>query len=296
MSVADDLARARTFLFVPGDRPDRFARACASGADVVILDLEDAVGAEHKVVARRTVADFVRRTTSEEGPVISVRVNDPSSDHGAADLRELASTDVAAVVVPKVSGPDDVDAVVTSLAPGTSVLALVETAAAILALPEIAAAGTTRLLLGHLDLAAELGLDPEDDDALWPARFSLLVASAAAGLPAPVDGVPVQLRDAALAEAAARRSVRAGFGARLCVHPDQVEPIHAGLLPTQTELTWARRVLEAMLRRDVGVVDGALVDEPVLLRARSIMARAGRDHPTPSSDGRPSSKEHDAHS
>jgi citrate lyase subunit beta / citryl-CoA lyase len=276
-----DLAGARTLLFVPGDRPDRFATALASEADCVVVDLEDAVAAGAKELARGHVAELLRQPPPK--PVV-VRINHPATPWGEDDLVALVALagrpGLCGVMVPKADSTLLLDDV--SRRTGLPLLPLVETAAGILAAPALATApGVVRLVLGHLDLAAELGIDPADELRLAPARFALVVASAAAGLPGPVDGVSTDVRDLERVAAETRSALAAGCTARLCIHPDQVAAVHRSLAPVDDELAWARSVLAAVEEGGVTLLEGRMVDRPVLLRARSVMARATRSVPTP---------------
>ncbi|MFF7196045.1 HpcH/HpaI aldolase/citrate lyase family protein [Streptomyces sp. NPDC008079] len=271
--VADALGRARSFLFVPGDRPERFDRALASGADAVVVDLEDAVPPDAKEAALANATALLGRA-----PGVVIRVNDPRTHRGSADLAALgAAGGPVAVVVPKAEDAATVAAVLAALPPGSAVLPLIETAVGVLDARLIAAApGVVRLVFGHLDLCAQLGLRPDDTARLVPARFALVAASAAAGLPAPVDGVCTEVRDRETVLAQARASLDSGFTGKLCIHPAQVPAVHEALAPDPDELAWALRVLELTTEDEVKLVDGHMVDRPVHLRARSIAARADR--------------------
>lgn len=265
---------ARSFLFVPGDRPERFTKAEHSGADIVVLDLEDAVAPDAKLAARDHVLTYLRSRKSELP--IAVRVNSPQTADGEADLAALGGlSSEFGVVVPKA----DVASmqVARSLLPAaTALMPLVESARGIhdawlLAEGE----SVVRLLFGHLDLAAELGIDPDDDASLTPARFVLRAASAAASLVPPVDGVSRDFRDPSRVAADTAASLRAGFTAKLCIHPAQVAVVHEALLPTSSDVDWARRVIEAGNVEGVSAVGGMMVDRPVLLRAEDILRRSG---------------------
>jgi len=153
------------------------------------------------------------------------------------------------------------------------VVGLVETPRGLLAAHALARSGAVaRLALGNVDLALALGVDPASRAALAPARWSLVVASAAEGLPPPVDGVTTVLDDQALLESDVSYARELGFAARLCIHPRQVVPTNAAMSPSAEERAWAERVL-AHGRLGVGVVDGAMVDPPVIERARRIRAQ-----------------------
>jgi citrate lyase subunit beta/citryl-CoA lyase len=263
--------RARSFLFVPGDRPERFERALSSGSDVVVVDLEDAV----VPAAKESALGHVVELLTSRAPVV-IRVNDPRTPRGADDLAVLATVGTrVAVMVPKAEDPDTIRRVREVLGPEASILPLVETAAGVLGVAALAATtGVTRLVFGHLDLCAELSLGPEDLIRLAPARFALVAGSAAAGLPAPVDGVCTEVRDAEQILFQARQSVESGFTGKLCIHPAQVPLVHQAMAPGDDELAWARKVLDTTTEHDVTVVDGRMVDRPVYLRALSIVTRA----------------------
>ncbi|WP_030831257.1 HpcH/HpaI aldolase/citrate lyase family protein [Streptomyces hygroscopicus] len=272
----------RTLLFVPGDRPERFAKAAASGADGVLVDLEDAVAPGAKTVAREAA---VRWLGTHDG---FVRINAADTPWHAADLAALTGARrLRGVVLPKSSTADGVAGVLRRLPAGVPVLALVESALGVREAAAIAQVpGVARLLFGSVDLALDMDLvpsEPDEPELLW-ARSALVVASRAAGLPAPLDGVHTQLDDEAGLAAAARRSRGLGFGGRLCVHPRQVGVVHRAWLPTDAELEWARRVVRAAGNRDGAAVrvDGQMIDRPRLRRARSLL---GAHRATP--PGRP---------
>ena len=272
MTLTDELAAARSFLFVPGDRPDRFARALSSSADVVVLDLEDAVAPQSKGPAREHVLGLLAEGMPHK-PVV-VRINHPTTPWGSDDLAAVGRLDaLAGVMVPKADSPELLLHVSRS-AP-VPLLPLVETASGVLGAPGLAsAAGVVRLAFGHLDLGAELAIDPADAVRLSAARLALVLASAAAGIAAPIDGVTSQVHDQVLVAADTRAALASGFTARLCIHPGQVDTVHTALAPDEDELARAQAVLAAATNGGVAVIDGRMVDRPVLIRARSVVARA----------------------
>jgi citrate lyase subunit beta / citryl-CoA lyase len=262
-------AAARSFLFVPGDRPERFEKAAASGADAVIIDLEDAVAPAAKEAARHNAAEWLRA-----GRPALVRVNAvgaPGHEHDIAALRGLG----AAVVVPKAESAEALAAVHAALG-GVDVVALVESVRGVRAVDSLAsAAGVRRLALGNADLAAELGVDAGSHAALALVRSTLVLASAGAGLPAPVDGPTIAFDRPEVLEADLVHARELGFGGKLCIHPRQVAAANEALRPGEAELAWARRILEAAGSTDgVVAVDGAMIDAPVVRRAEQIVARA----------------------
>ena len=258
----------RSYLFVPGDRPERIAKARAGGADAVIVDLEDAVAPANKLAARDAVAGAL----DPAQPVV-LRINGADTEWFADDARLAAHAGVAAVMLPKAAAAEPV-AALRSASGGKPVLALIESAAGMANLKTLAAtAGITRLVFGSIDF--QLDLDIADDDlALLPFRMRLVLASRVAGLPAPVDGVTTALDDAARIEAEARRARALGFGGKLCIHPKQVAIVNDAFSPSAQELAWAQRVVDAAAAAGGAAVavDGKMVDAPVLARARRLLA------------------------
>ena len=265
----------RTYLFVPGNRPERFAKALASGADAVILDLEDAVADDAKAVARDAIARWAATAAPAERARIAVRVNAAASAEHANDLRMLRDAGIALVMLPKAESAAQLDAVCAAL-PGARLLALIESARGVAAVDAIAnAAGVERLVFGTLDLALDLDLDiAMQSDGLSHAASRLVLASKLAGLASPVSGVTPQIDDEARLLADFAWSRRHGMHARLCIHPRQVAPIHAALAPDAEALAWARRVLAAEAESPgAAQLDGRMIDRPVVLQAQRTLQR-----------------------
>jgi citrate lyase subunit beta/citryl-CoA lyase len=268
----------RTYLFVPGNRPERFAKALASPADIVVLDLEDAVSAEDKGHARESVCDQLAGMPAEKRARVVVRINDVGSPWHALDLRALLQCGATQVMLPKAEAAGQIASVRAAM-PDASVLALIESARGVAAVDDIAKApGLVRLVFGTLDLALDLDLDIEAGaEGLAYAAGRIAVASRVAGLVAPVAGVTPQLDDETrlLADLALAR--RFGFGAKLCIHPKQVAPIHRALQPSPEAIEWANRVLAAEAASPgAAKLDGRMVDRPVVLQAERIVARSSR--------------------
>ena len=244
----------------PASRPDRFDEGRGHRRRVVILDLEDAVAAADKARARADVAAWL---ATYDGSV-QVRVNAPGTGDLAADLAALApSVDLR---LPKIGSPADLDAVA-----GRRVHAILESAAGVEAALEIGRrAEVVSLTLGEADLAAELGLDGED--AFDWVRSRLVVAAAAAGLPAPMMSAYPAVRDLDGLAASCARGRRLGMRGRTAVHPSQVPVIREAFAPTEAEAAWANEVLAALERAGVAtLVDGSMVDAAMARRARSIL-------------------------
>ncbi|MBU6257094.1 MAG: CoA ester lyase [Burkholderiales bacterium] len=266
----------RTYLFVPGDRPDRFDKALAAGADAVVLDLEDAVAPAAKARARDAVAERLHSASDADHQRLVVRINDEATPEFEADLAMLARTHAAQVMLPKAERVATV-ARVRAACPGIAVIALIETARGVLNAEALAAAdGVQRLAFGTIDYALDLGLsgDPAGFD---PAANRLALASRAAGLAAPVAGVTPEVADPAPLRADLQRARAHGYTAKLCIHPKQVALVHEALQPSAAEIDWARRVIAAAEGAAGAVqVDGRMVDKPVLQRAQALLARAAR--------------------
>ena len=264
----------RTYLFVPGDRPERFAKALASGADAVVLDLEDAVLPQAKAAAREAVGNFL--ASSDARSRLVLRVNAEDSPWFALDCELLAFYPGPAVMLPKAHNTLVLQAL-QGLRSGLQVLPLVESAAGVLAAEALAAApGVQRLVFGTLDYALDMGLEGElaATTGLDFAASRLALASRAAGIASPVAGVTSAIDDEALLLADLARARAHGFGAKLCIHPKQVAAVHAALAPSAEELDWAQRVLVAAAGSAGAVqLDGRMVDKPVIERARRIAAR-----------------------
>lgn len=266
------LAPVRSALFVPATRPDRIAKALASGADAVIVDLEDAVPATEKAAARDNLRHFL-----EEQPDVRVcvRINPAFSAEHEADLALCCRhPGVGTVLLPKAEPGAGLKRLAAT---GKPIWLLIESAAGLVGLHELAgSAGVERLALGTLDLAQDLALVAEQEPAMRAldhARFELVVHSRAAARLPPIDGVFPALRDDAGLASAAAHARAVGFGGMFCIHPHQVPVVNAAFAPTAVELDWARRVLEATASgQGVAVVDGEMVDAPVIARARGLLA------------------------
>src|SRR6185312_7400373 len=257
-----DVIAPRTYLFVPGNRPDRFAKAYASGADAVIIDLEDAVPSAERAAARENVA----RWLSAEHPVF-IRVNGAGTEWFRDDVSICRAPGVAGVVLPKAERVEDVEAA------GASVLPIVETARGFWNLTALAhSRAVQRLMFGSIDFQIDLGIHGEGEELLF-CRSQLVLVSRVAGLPAPVDGITTTFDSPEPVRADTQRARRLGFGATLCLHPKQIAPVNECFGSTPEEAAWAQRVVEASSRAGGAAVslDGEMIDRPVLARALEIL-------------------------
>jgi citrate lyase subunit beta / citryl-CoA lyase len=276
----------RSYLYVPGDRPDRMAGAAGRGADALILDLEDAVAVPAKVAARQAVASFLREAPG--GVQWWVRVN---AETLADDVGAVAGPALTGVVLPKAEPAllgaldrvlIDAERVAGLPAGGVAVMATIETARGLVAAEHVAAGPrVVRIGLGEADLAGELGLQPGPDrEEFWPLRSRIVVASAAAGILPPVGPVETAVRDDERLRSTTRLLLRQGFRARTAIHPAQVAAINEVFTPSAEELAAAREVLDGLERARAdgsGVAvtaDGRFVDEAVARSAREVVGRA----------------------
>lgn len=260
---------ARSILFVPGDRAERFEKAAGSGADLVVIDLEDAVQPERKTAARDTIYDALAALAY---PRFVVRVNALDTDWHEDDVRAMNGLPgLAGFMLPKAQAAGDFAAMREA---GVPLHGLVETVPGMLNLAALCTAeGLVRLAFGTVDFQVDAGIDG-DREELDAARMMLVLHSKAAGLQAPMDGVSTNLTDKAGLADDARRSRRFGFGGKLCVHPRQVAVVNAAFAPDPAEIEWAERVMAALSAGGHGAVavDGKLIDKPIVDRARLVLA------------------------
>jgi citrate lyase beta subunit len=263
------VSAARSWLFVPGDRPDRFDKAMRSGADQVIVDLEDAVAPDRKPRARGHVVELLARRHAY------VRINGADTEWFAADLAALVGCPgLRGVVVPKTDTVADVARVAGVVRAGVAVVALIETALGVCNAECIAAAeGTARLAFGNLDFSLDTDTE-RDSETLCYARSRLVVASRAARIAAPLDGVSTELDDPGAIARDARSGRGLGFGGKLCIHSRQVAVVNTAYSYGADQIAWARRVVEASGASGGAAVrvDGQMIDKPRLSLARRIVA------------------------
>ncbi len=260
-----------TALYVPGNRPDRFGKAAASGADLVVLDLEDAVPPADKDRARAHAVDWAAGHDAVE-----IRVNRLDSPWGAEDVKALAALPAVRVRLPKVEHPDDVRRLL-DLLPTATVSCLLESPVGVERAFAIAGADprVAGIALGEADLSSALGVD--GDDGLAWVRARLVNASRAAGLGAPMMSAYARVSDLDGLRASCVAGRRLGFSGRMAVHPRQLPIIVSAFTPTDDEVTAANRLLDAVDRAGVadgGVImlaDGRMVDPAMVGRAREIV-------------------------
>lgn len=273
------LAFSSNFLFVPGTRPERFIKALDSGANAVVLDLEDAVPEEDKELARNAIRTAWPTFSAEQKNRLVIRSNSPGSKFYAADLILAQELDVACILIPKSESQDEVNGAALIL-PNTAIIPMIETAIGLDQLREIANSNQViRLALGNLDLQADLGMICDQDETqLQTARYQIVLASRLAQIAPPIDGVTPSTDDVERINRDAQRAKAMGFGGKLCIHPKQVSIVKAAFMPSQDELAWAQRVIDADKASKGGAVklDGRMIDRPVVLLAQRTLALAGK--------------------
>ncbi|WP_448192299.1 aldolase/citrate lyase family protein [Azospirillum sp. sgz301742] len=283
MTSAHTHSARRSWLFTPATMPERFERAAATGADVLILDLEDAVTPDRKDEARRIAVDFLSQASGWERTARALRINPPTTPHGLDDLlallRSPAKPDV--VIVPKVDSAETVRLIDTLLVDGGRAMPLVpliESARGVVAAQDIAGASprVAALFFGAADLAADLGAEVAWEPLL--SARSRLVNAAAVARVGVIDSPFFDLRDDKGLRDEVQRAVRLGFTAKAAIHPNQVAAINAALTPSPDAVAEARRILEENAK-GVGVVNGRMIDEAVARKARRVLAAAGESIP-----------------
>ena len=273
----------RSWLFTPATRPERFPNAAANNADVIIIDLEDAVAPADKAQARATALDFVPRLSAHLGGsapqvICALRINGIDTEAGLVDLQAILASeaDPPFLVVPKIDSPGHlqiIDRLLASARKQTRLVAQIESAQG-LAQAEGIATATPRLaalMFGTADMAADLGSDLSWNSLLY-ARSRLVAAAALRGLLS-VDAPFFTIKDAQRLVQETANAVALGFSGKCAIHPSQIAMINATFMPSGSEISHARAVLEEN-QKGVGVVNGIMVDEAVARRARRVLARA----------------------
>lgn len=281
--MSDLVPQACSFLFVPATQPERLAKALASGADIVIADWEDAVAPADKAAARTALSEAVAALEGRQRARLLVRINSEGTPWHADDVAALARLVVlglAGAVVSKAERAEMLQAVAQAAGPQAVLVPLVESVAGLAAAEALAMAPqVARLAFGHLDFQVDAGMAcGEDEPELLPVRMTLVLAARRAGLAAPIDGVTVDTRNPERMARDAERARRMGFGGKLCIHPAQVPVLHAAFDPDASAVAHAHRVQQALQEAGGGVcvLDGRMVDAPVLLQARQTLALYAR--------------------
>jgi citrate lyase subunit beta/citryl-CoA lyase len=286
------LPALRTLLFVPGDRPDRIAKAVGSAADGVAIDLEDAVALSRKNAARAGAVSALHELPADGSPMICVRINAVDSGLAEDDVAALEPVlpKINLVIVPMSADAEGIRQAADLLARAEEsadvdrrigIVPLVETAAGVLDARVIATAHERvhTLAFGPADLSRELGVTPTaDGDEFLFARSQLVLAAAAAHCPPPIDGPYLDLADQDGLGRSARRARALGFGGKQVIHPSQIAPVAGAFAATAAEIDWAHAVDAAFTAAEadgvssIRLADGTFIDYPIARRARAILA------------------------
>lgn len=272
------VAAAVTALFVPGDRPERFAKAAASGAGVVIIDLEDAVAPENKATALAAAVDSLTRVDLRA----LARINPLGTESSKAEIAALlnvarqAKHGLLGIVVPKAEDSMALRNLARRCALlDLAVVPLIETALGVMGAAEIAGIpGITRLSFGAIDYALDIDAG-SDDRFLDHARSALVVSSRVAGIPAPLDSPAIHIKETEKVQASAQLARGFGFGGKLCIHPSQVPVVSQAFRPGPAEVEWAESVVSAA--GGASQIQGQMIDRPVIERAHRILARTQKE-------------------
>ncbi|MBI5166325.1 MAG: CoA ester lyase [candidate division NC10 bacterium] len=283
----------RSVLFMPGSSWRILEKGGSTGADAAILDLEDAVAPEKKGEARNLVARALRTVVFGATERI-VRINLLDGPYGRDDLVMAMEGHPEALLLPKVNSFQDVlrleglllaEEKRLGLLPGKMrLMAMIETPSGVLAARDIACSSSRleALVFGHADLAAELGIRPgrAGEGVIQEARALISLAASAAGVQA-IDAVFLDLEDLEGLRKEAEAAAMMGYSGKLCIHPRQIAPIHEAFTPTEEEVSQAQQVLAAFKEarkkgQGVLVLEGKMVDEPIVKQASRVLARARR--------------------
>lgn len=249
-------------------------KAAESGADAVIIDLEDAVAAADKEVARKAVLEHANGLK----PPVIVRINARGTPWYDIDTKAIRSVGIAAVMLPKAESAADIIDLSARFGHYTAIIALVETATGLASLPQILAApNVARIAFGSIDFALDIGC-AHDQQVLLNDRSEIVWRSRAAKRAAPLDGVTTDFNTPDIVEADATHAAALGFGGKLAVHPRQIEPIQRAFRPSEAMIAWAQTVTAAASGTAIQV-DGQMVDRPVIESARRILARVAHGQP-----------------
>ncbi len=276
--VQQTTARLRSWLFTPATNPERFAKASEVGADVLIIDLEDAVAPQDKDRARTTALQYLAKS-AQGGPARVLRINGLDTTAGLADLAALlqSSAHPDMVLLPKTDSAAHLhilDSLFTKAKKDIRLVGLIESARGLSEVERIAVA-TPRLIaltVGAADLAADLGAQTAWEPLLT-ARSRVVAACALAGI-LPIDTPFFEIHDPEALKQDIQRGVALGFTGKLAIHPTQIAPINAALTPSDDEVKKAHEILDKN-EQGVGVVAGQMIDEAVARKARRTLAAAG---------------------
>ncbi len=261
----------RAPLFVPATRAERFHKAATCGADAIIIDLEDAVPAAAKDKARDDLAEF--DIANLPVPVF-LRINGRGTHWHELDLTIAATLPIAGIMLPKTECLGDLKHIAQRLSSNVPVIALVETAVGIAGLQQIATApNLAQIAFGSVDFALDIGAQHQRDSLAF-ARAAIVLHARAARLPAPLDGVTIEIQDLQTLLSDSHHAAALGFGGKMAIHPTQVATIQSAFRPSEAQIAWAQRVIAAEKNANGAAIqlDGIMIDAPVCQRARQLLS------------------------
>lgn len=268
-----------TYLFVPANKKDFFPKALRCGADAIILDLEDSVHPSEKPSARENIIDWLREFKIKPDTVsIYIRINNPDSDYFYPDVKMLelfSGTELTGLVIPKLEHSDTIVKIQARLPKCLQALSftgIIETARGIHNCETIAASGISRIAFGSLDYSLDINCQ-QSREALLYARSRIVIASRIAGLPAPIDCVTPQFSSSDTLTEDSLHASSLGFGAKLCIHPEQVSIISDVFSPDAEKIQWARKVIAQSHQNYAFQIDGSMIDLPLIKLATRLLGQ-----------------------
>lgn len=264
---------ARSYLFVPANRTERYEKALSTQADAVIIDLEDAIPVELKDSARQALSHWLSEHPEQH---IMIRINSSQTAWFSQDIQLAQYENVSAIVLPKAESVEDIQTILSVR--HLDIFPLIETPFGFAQVREIAKAPHVfALMFGSIDFQLEMNMQGSYFELL-SFRNELVLASKLAGIHAPVDGVTVDFKDQEFVRLETQQAKNLGFAGKLCIHPAQVNVVNETLSPTQTEIEWAKQVIDVVEQSQGQAVslNGKMIDLPVILKAKKILEHAER--------------------
>lgn len=264
------LKTPKSLLFVPANRVERFDKALSAGADVVIVDLEDAVPPDLKLSSRDALTAWLNANPTKD---VMIRINAYGTPWFADDSNMAQLANVSGIVLAKAETPEQIHAI-TQTHP-IPIYALIETPLGMANARQIATTPHVKaLIFGSIDFQLEMNMNV-DYDGLLSFRNELVLASALAKIDPPIDGVTVEINDSQVLQSETLKAKNLGFSGKLCIHPNQVAGVNQAFAPTDEQIAWAKRVLEAVAEGKGQAIslDGKMVDLPVILKAEKILQK-----------------------
>lgn len=265
---------ARSYLFVPANRVERFEKALNTQADVIIIDLEDALPVDLKVSARQALKEWLITNPQHQ---IMIRTNAKNTAWFKEDIELARLKNVKAIVLPKTESPEDIEAILA--VENIDIFALIETPAGFANIRQIAKTTSVQaLMFGSIDFQLEMNMQGGYAELL-SFRNEFVLASKLAGIQAPIDGVTIDFKDEALIQLETQQAKNLGFTGKLCIHPNQVNIVNQVFSPSEEEIKWAQSVLKTVeeAQGQAASLDGKMIDLPVILRAERIIQQAELD-------------------